>query len=772
MKTKALVALSEPRNCRTVELLLTMVQDDDVNVRLFVAESIGTIAAPGHFRSYSTLMARLNHSKTEQLMRRHKKENFYDAKKLSRTASDQLFAGESELLTINSDTRQGMAWEGAKGQGEEWGLQLQIAPLADCTVAGEDMNEYRSVENQVEKAEQGDSGERRVVGDLNAANDSSCSSTSCSTHDDDPVQVCTPVVDAKRGGEGADEEVSLVDGWDPAFKLRASPVSPRERLAEEQGETVRKLKEDIKADPSSHTKDELDEALVKLKELKTKAIEEKGREKGELGEDIPFFENENGDNEKIGVSMLPLTPPYSPGGFMKTMSARDLVGPWLTAEVEGVQSHVKELKLQKFQIEIPPLVLPKLCSPRRLASLHVKPSPQGHSLRSARHFGNSGGTMATPPAERGSGYPFSGTKTARPGTMNVEPLPLSSPSAYSVSISATRSRVWLTPPNSRIQKQWAPPKDMQPTRDPLQTTFSGRGSEEAIPIARTSSGGQSVQSRKSGTSSNMLRRNPKKSLALANKMEPEAKVRQAVLKSLQQIGVPGDLDLLEILSERLHDVDIKVRTQAVEALTFLIVPVFNGPAIQEEGEDGAQQGLRIAEVMASFRSQLLQLIEHRSNTCRKVALEGLKIIAKPGDFTCLNSLVTNIHQLNHYETLRLLQRIAMPNHYTLVLDTIFYVLRSHEEKTCEDEKDSNNMLRFYVGYLKEAAGQGNRNVVLKLVQLVRGSHQLCPSSKQACMHAVHGLVSKQDREIVFDTMIGNKAVRDMEIYFQNSSFEY
>ena len=248
-------------------------------------------------------------------------------------------------------------------------------------------------------------------------------------------------------------------------------------------------------------------------------------------------------------------------------------------------------------------------------------------------------------------------------------------------------------------------------------------------------------------------------------MEPEAKVRQAVLKSLQQIGVPGDLDLLEILAERLHDVDIKVRTQAVEALTFLIVPVFNGPAIQEEGEDGAQQGLRIAEVMASFRSQLLQLIEHRSNTCRKVALEGLKIIAKPGDFTCLNSLVTNIHQLNHYETLRLLQRIAMPNHYTLVLDTIFYVLRSHEEKTCEDEKDSNNMLRFYVGYLKEAAGQGNRNVVLKLVQLVRGSHQLCPSSKQACMHAVHGLVSKQDREIVFDTMIGNKAVRDLEIEF-------
>lgn len=40
-------------------------------------------------------------------------------------------------------------------------------------------------------------------------------------------------------------------------------------MAEEQGEVVRKLKEDVKADPAR--KDELDQAVAKLKELKAKA---------------------------------------------------------------------------------------------------------------------------------------------------------------------------------------------------------------------------------------------------------------------------------------------------------------------------------------------------------------------------------------------------------------------------------------------------------------------------------------------------------------------
>jgi len=46
------------------------------------------------------------------------------------------------------------------------------------------------------------------------------------------------------------------------------------------------------------------------------------------------------------------------------------------------------------------------------------------------------------------------------------------------------------------------------------------------------------------------------------------------------------------------------------------------------------------------------MIEDRSNQTRKAALEGLKIIAKPGDFTCLSMLVTNIHQINHFEAVK------------------------------------------------------------------------------------------------------------------------
>lgn len=50
-----------------------------------------------------------------------------------------------------------------------------------------------------------------------------------------------------------------------------STMSQWVKLAEEQGELVRKLKDEIKADPSSHPKEELDVAVAKLKELKAKA---------------------------------------------------------------------------------------------------------------------------------------------------------------------------------------------------------------------------------------------------------------------------------------------------------------------------------------------------------------------------------------------------------------------------------------------------------------------------------------------------------------------
>jgi hypothetical protein len=44
------------------------------------------------------------------------------------------------------------------------------------------------------------------------------------------------------------------------------------KLAEEQGEIVRIIKDELRADPASHTKEELDAAVAKLKELVSGAL--------------------------------------------------------------------------------------------------------------------------------------------------------------------------------------------------------------------------------------------------------------------------------------------------------------------------------------------------------------------------------------------------------------------------------------------------------------------------------------------------------------------
>ena len=188
-------------------------------------------------------------------------------------------------------------------------------------------------------------------------------------------------------------------------------------------------------------------------------------------------------------------------------------------------------------------------------------------------------------------------------------------------------------------------------------------------------------------------------------MEPQAKVRQAVIKSLTTVGVPGNIDLLEVIAERLYDSDVQVQRQAVMAITVLIAPVVDGPiGRKNEDEDvGDNSVKRISELMAVFRSQLLLLIEHRSNKCRSAALEGLKVVAKPGDYTCLKMLVANIHQLTHFDAVQLLQKIATPSSNAVVIDCLLYCIRTHDEKMCDDEKTSRAQLKIYVDYLKEVS---------------------------------------------------------------------
>ena len=63
----------------------------------------------------------------------------------------------------------------------------------------------------------------------------------------------------------------LVTSIDTRGPRKREAMSQWVKLADEQGELVRKLKEEIKADPASHPKEELDAAVAKLKELKAKA---------------------------------------------------------------------------------------------------------------------------------------------------------------------------------------------------------------------------------------------------------------------------------------------------------------------------------------------------------------------------------------------------------------------------------------------------------------------------------------------------------------------
>ena len=315
-----------------------------------------------------------------------------------------------------------------------------------------------------------------------------------------------------------------------------------------------------------------------------------------------------------------------------------------------------------------------------------------------------------------------------------ELLPLSTPSPQSLSISIARSKAWLTLPPSRVHPDWGPPRDKQ-TRLHMSTPgFTGtsctpytksvgidvcgrsngdsgvdvvrRASYASLGgkhLRRTSSAGTTVSTR---LRSKFTKFNGRKSLLGGGNrlnMEPQAKVRQAVIKSLTTVGVPGNIDLLEVIAERLYDSDVQVQRQAVMALTVLIAPVVDGPIERNDDDVGDNGVKRISELMAVFRSQLLLLIEHRSNKCRSAALEGLKVVAKPGDYTCLKKLVANIHQIAHLDAVQLLRKIATPSSNAVVIDCLLYCIRTHDEKMCDDEKTSQAQLKWYVDYLKEVS---------------------------------------------------------------------
>ena len=753
---KALVALSEQGHQKTILCLLKMVNDDDVNVRLFASESLGIRAEPGHFETYSTLMAKLNQTKTRELLRIAP-----DNAAESKTQMDET---KAKMRAMHNKKRWSLSAVDFAEELHGSGNSSAITSAMPSALASAIPSAARALEKDSSEPPIGDMPVPALLTQLTEAIEAEHEAAECSV---------TGALDAPSSG-GSFEASSLVAAEEDASRDeetgQGQDVGTDEPRDADASVFTKSATRSLSASRGD-SKKELDEAL-------------ETRSSGRSVMDVMEITGE----EPAGLTTMPLTPPYTP---------KTLVGLWHTPEAQDGCHDIKgHMELDMFQINLPPLQLP---------SMSPDPSP-GRQCQTARASTSDGrsGTF------RRSFISRNGSQTHR----RYQPLPLSTPSQQSLSISAARRRVWLTPPNSRLHEVWglhdsirspsrgrvsvatdhsssaatpAPASPLlvptgrtgsassikttamaSPAREPAigRTTSSMLGRTEssgtrASFISRTGSstaaGPRSLERRRSSAGRRL-------SVRIAN-MEPDAKVRQAVIKSLQSVATPGNLDVLDVVAERLLDPDLQVRRQTVQALTVLIAPVVSGPTGEIEEAAGDDAGKRISDVMASFRSILLQMIEDRSSKFRTAALEGLKVIAKPGDFTALNLLVKNIHQLNHFEVVQLLKRIATPNTYQVVKDCIFFCLRKHDEKVCEDHKVSQAQLRFYVDFIKSATTHGHRDTVLQLVSITKEVH-ISQAAKQACIIAVHGLVSRKDREIVFSTIVGTKAVRDLEIEFR------
>ena len=100
--TKALVTVSVPEFRRTIQCLLEMIHDQDVNVRLAVSESIGVLASHGDFDSCIAMMGKLNHAKALQVLQTSK--NIDGAKQESAGTTSRRFTFSGVDFKINPAT--------------------------------------------------------------------------------------------------------------------------------------------------------------------------------------------------------------------------------------------------------------------------------------------------------------------------------------------------------------------------------------------------------------------------------------------------------------------------------------------------------------------------------------------------------------------------------------------------------------------------------------------------------------------------------------------
>ena len=752
---KAIVVLAPPGCKRSISTALALIHDKDVNLRLFVAEAIGGLCERGDFVSYSALMSKLNYARTDEVLRSSKQKDQFAAFSQSSEESSKRVV---PFLEQDKHIKAAPLHHGASLLGEQ--LTEAISPGKPGTLSGNVSRELSALGEENADAQE-EWGEQDVYS-IHDAVGRVVIQDGLSRMTRSHIKASFPHNVSDGGKDG---EIVLSS---PSPHLSAQGDMPRTSSGSAQGDMPR-------------TSSGNPMAVVKWGEVpnlpKTASDQliqtDTAMDGGTLIEGEEMSGNE-GDTKEVEagleISYLPITPPYTPN-LMRPSSVR---GRPETPPPSQFVHRAHALQFGRFELALP--------KSSRLHSTSSVSSPvaSGNQRTSATAFVGSPGVSyhrTSPPSTL-----FSDTKkrTTSRQVNTHKPLPLTLPSDSSLRLSIARSKAWLRPPKSRDLLQTGSPLNQgsKTQRAHFLITKSAYSAlllggtpnhlcNKIIPDeeSRFESGSPRKTSAFSGSS--RKKRSPRResSKLTPHNMEPNVGVRLAVIKSLSLIGSHGDLDLIEVLSERFHDSDKQVCVQAVQAITLLIVPVINGPIhVGPEDPEHSSATKRINEIIASFRSKLLEMIPDRNGKTRAAALEGLGLIAKPGDVTCLNILVKNVFQLKHYETVIVLKKIATRTAYQTVMDCLLFVIRKHEEKLCPDENTSRMYLKFYVDYLKIVAGPGNREVLLKLVQITKKA-DLCKSAKQACMIAANGIVSKQDREIVMHALVGSGAVKDLETAF-------
>jgi HEAT repeat protein len=295
---KALVSISEPGCDRTITCLLSLVNAPDVNLRLFASESIGVMAPYGHIPSCTTLMSKLNRQTTELITHNNRIKGAEQKKEPKRPGNP---VNPKSFTLFDADFRT----EIQKFTPIE--ASLAAAPPGMAADASTDPLERPRAHGAV---------------DADLSSEASTASTASTTGEE---------AEDEHTANSADQE--NVTGEIASIGELATPANTK---VEDKG----RLRHESEVAVSVSSSNNNGESVDVIKGVNLLTIE-----------DMAAPEEEE---EGHGLSLLPLTPPYSPKG------AASHTGQWQTPEHGEGWMPNQGLELEKFEVKIPPLKHPIL----------------------------------------------------------------------------------------------------------------------------------------------------------------------------------------------------------------------------------------------------------------------------------------------------------------------------------------------------------------------------------------------------------------------------